>query len=157
MKLKIKPAYIGLFLIGIMFFSTFAFTILQSFNLGDTTGQKTDLPKTNIINYRLTTNQESTLISQGKTIMIYEYDESCQYCQQQKQFLQQIVTNSKPITGTDISNQLFLELLPSNNEMPTLTLISYYGQNELTNATNSETFSALCQVLISKPIGCALK
>ncbi len=156
MKMKIKPAYVGLFLIAIMFFSTFAFTILQSFNLG-TTNQKTELPKTNIVDYRLTTNQESTLISQGKTIMIYEYDESCQYCQQQKLFLQQMATNSKPITGTDISNQLFLEILPSINEAPILTLISYYGQNELTNATSSETFSALCQVLISKPIECALR
>ncbi len=150
MKFKIKPAYIGIFLIGTMFVSTFAFVILQSVYYNPQQ-PKIELPTTNVVNSKISLDQQNFLLSQGRTIMTYQYSESCGYCLEQRQFLEQLTKNSK------LSNQLFLEVLDSKNELPSLTLVSYYGQRDVANATQEEVIPALCQILVSKPVECALQ
>lgn len=150
MKFKIKPAYIGLFLIGIMFLSTFAFIALQA-TFYSPSQQKIQVPTANVVNSRLTLNQQNFLLSQGKTIMTYQYDETCVPCLQQRQFLEQLTLNSK------LSDQLFLEVLPAQNQQTSLILVSYYGRIDLGNATQQEVISALCQILVNKPVECALQ
>ncbi len=150
MKFKIKPAYIGIFLVGTMFVSTFAFVVLQGVYYNPQQS-KIELPTTNVVNSKLNLDQQNLLLSQGRTIMTYQYSESCGYCLEQRQFLEQLTKNSK------LSNQLFLEVLNSKNELPSLTLVSYYGQRDVANATQGEVIPALCQILVSKPVECALQ
>lgn len=149
MKLKIKSAYVGIFLIGLMFLSTFAFAALQT--IYTPSQPNIELPNTNVINYQLGRDQQNLLISQGKTLITYRYDSACVSCLQQKQFLEQLATNSK------VSNDLFVQILESNIDPPTVGLVSYSAQIQLTNATNEELFSGLCQVLIKRPLECALQ
>ena len=152
MKIKIKPAYIGLGLIAIMFMSTIAFSLLQSLNYASPSpNQKTELPTTNVIDYKLSAGQEDLLLRRGFTIIEYRYSLSCEYCQQQKQFLVQLTTQSQ------LSNQLFLQTLAGNSDLPTVTLTSYYNQEELTNATSEAIMQALCDVVVDKPLECTLQ
>lgn len=151
MKLKIKAAHVGIVLLGLMLSTSFTYVILQKIYYNPSQ-QKVELPTINVINYKLSIDQQNVLLSDGKTILTYRYNDiTCGYCLQQKQYLEQLATSSK------LSDQLFLEILISDIETPTLTLTSYYGQQELTNATNDQIFSGLCQLLINKPIECALQ
>ena len=156
MRLKIKSAYIGLFLIALMFLSTFAFAGLQG--IFYTPSQKeVELPTGNVASYRLSQDQETLLLSQGKTILIYRFNETCEKCVQEKQFLEQMVTNSQNYFSSNVGAQLFLEVLTSPNEPSKLVLASYYGQLELTEINEANFLPALCQLLVSKPIECALR
>jgi hypothetical protein len=153
MKIKVvKPAIIGLFLIFIMFGSTIAYSILQSVRFGETT--EAELPKENIINYKLIPELKNLLLRQGRTVITYEYNLMCDNCLEQKNFLEQMVSSDQ------FKRQLFLEEVLSNSTektMPNIIIFSAYNQRILSNATQDEIIDALCEVVISPPVGCTLR
>jgi len=154
MKLKVKPAIVGMFLIFLMFGSTIAYGVLQAVFYGPAQTTTTTLPDTNIVNYRLSQNQENLLLSQGKTLLLYFYNSTCSICIDQKQSLEQLVTSSK------FSDQLFLEEILTNTNnanIPNLIVASYVGQKAINNITSDQITAVLCDLMVQPPVECALR
>lgn len=124
-----------------MVFSTFAFSLLQSFSPVE---KPITLPEENIINYELTPEQESILLQNGKTIAKFYYYSGCVECTTQLSFLESI--------ANQFSNQIILQETLSNRT--SLTIIGYYGQENLINATQEEIFDTFCELMINPPVAC---
>lgn len=151
MKLKVKPAYLGLFMIVVMLSSTLAYGILQAIYYP--AQEKIELPSSNVIDYQLTTKQETVLMKQGKIVVLYLYNLTCANCLYQRQFLEQLTTQSK------LKDQLFLQtiLTDEKGKLPKITAISYNGQKDLLNATDEEVIDTLCKLATNPPVECALR
>ncbi len=144
MRFKFKPAWIGLFLIGVMLFSTFAYAFLQSFNKPD---QK--LPTSNVIAYSLESSLKSALIQYGATIVTFDYNLGCENCVNQKAVLE--------FYAKEYEKQIFLEeLLDNNLDKSKITVESAYGIEELINANEIQIVGTFCKLLVEPPATCAL-
>jgi len=124
-----------------MVFSTFAFSLLQSFN---PTQSQITLPEENIIDYELTPEQESVLLQNWKTIAKFYYYSGCVECTNQLSFLESM--------ANQFPNQIILQETLSNRT--SLTIIGYYGHRNLVNATQEEIFDAFCELMIDPPVTC---
>ena len=149
---------IGMLLIGIMLVSTFAFAILQSVN----TPKSAKLPETNVVDYQLDFNLKDALVENGATFMTLEYNSMCENCVEQKSFLEQLAKELKePVLYSDgktVIYPIYLEeTVDETVNLPKLSMISKWGNKELTNATQDEIFSALCELLTSPPAVCAVR
>lgn len=153
MKIRVrKYLWIGTALIILMFVSTFASPFIQGFNIQRSPLSPTEsvtLPEDNIIDYELTREQEVYAMRLGKTIMKFEYSTACVDCLAQKAFVESIANQFR--------DQVILEELARDVDLPLLTMSSYYGHKLLTNATNDEIVDAMCAVLTDPPIFCTTK
>ncbi len=149
-----KTAIIGLFIIVIMLGSTFAFAILQSVRQ-----TSPELPKTNIIEHELDFSMKDALVQNGVTFMTLEYNSGCENCLEQKSFLEQVTKEfGRQVSQNPIFYDLYLEeIMDENASIPKLTVVSNLGYKELTNATQDEIFSAVCDLLTSPPVVCATR
>ena len=146
MKLKFKTSWIGLFLIAVMLFSTFAYAIIQSFY----PKQNTQLPKTNIIDYHLDSNLINALIQYGATVITFEYNMGCNNCPDQKATLESFANEYK--------QQIWLEeIVDQSLDTSNITMSSIYGEDKLVDANETGIISTLCQLMVSPPVACALK
>src|SRR5437016_1112192 len=127
-----RYAYIGLLLIALMFFSTFAFAALQSFSFFGSNQPPVTLPTTNIFDYDLTAAQTVALLNQGQTLLKFTYSSNCQECLQQKNLLENFVTSS------EFKGQLYLEELTTPQASSALMVSSVYGQETVGNITQAE-------------------
>lgn len=160
MKFKFKPAWIGLFLIAIMLFSTFAYAIIQSFY----PRQNVELPKSNIIDYRFDPNLKSALIQYGATIITFDYNLGCENCATQKSILEFFANEYKPsldkseITIEDIYGKIILEeLLDGSLDKSKIIISSTYGEDSLIDANETDIFNSLCKLMVAPPVACALQ
>lgn len=149
-------AVIGLLIIAIMFISTFSFAIIQSVKQ-----PSTEIPKTNILDHQLDLNLKNTLVENGVTFMTLEYNSVCENCLDQKSFLELVIKElgHQVSQGKDYTiYDLYLEeIVDENASLPKLTIISNLGYKELTNATQEEIFSELCNLMTSPPITCVAR
>ncbi|MDI6806666.1 MAG: hypothetical protein QMD14_02510 [Candidatus Aenigmarchaeota archaeon] len=140
-KFKFKPAYAALILILIY---------LGSLVMINPFGPSLSLPKENIINYKLTEEQEDYAIKLGKTVIAFEYDEACEPCVEQKVFLEKIAREQK--------NQIILQEISMDLTNSTrLRFVSYYGEKFLRNPSENEIWDTLCLLMINPPTYCALR
>lgn len=140
---KIKSAWIGLLLVGIMLISTFAYAGLQSF-------RRTAPPQSNVIDYELDSGLRNALIQQGATIIKFEYNENCEGCVEQKFYLEQIAEEFK--------EQVFLEeIVNTSIDIPKIMIASIYGNATYTNATQDDIFNGLCELMTYPPVACVAR
>lgn len=150
MKIK-KPALIGLILLGLYIFSTFAFAILQSVRSG------VQLPKTNIIDYQINTQLRAAFIESGATILTFEYNLNCENCYEQKGFLENIANSFKQQLASDFYNLYLEEILNETTEQSLLTVQSNLGNKTLISPNQNETFNAICDLMTIPPAICAAR
>jgi hypothetical protein len=154
--MKIKPAIIALILLGVYALSTFTFAMLQSTRTTNT-GQ---FPTTNIINYTFSPTLQYNLIQGGITIMTYKYTSNCASCDDQRYFLEDMATKYKEVlyaassTNPAIYTLYLEEVVNETVNSPSLTVTSIYGNKTITNPTENETFSTLCELMTNPPIAC---
>jgi hypothetical protein len=144
---KKQSVLIGLFLLfvalGGLIFARPLTTLIGS-------PEETELPETNIVDYELTSNQEEELIMRGITILKFYYNLTSDICLEQKYFLEQLMST--------YGNQLVLEeILSEEKELPKLTVLSYYGGDTLTDATQDEIMDILCDLMVEPPLECSLR
>ncbi len=138
-----KSSLIGLFLIAVMLLSTFAFAVIQSFS------PQAELPKTNIIDYRLDSQIRQALIQNGATIITFEYSDACFECQNQKFTLESFANEYK--------TQIFLEeIVDENLNDSRTTIASFYGSQELKASDDERIMATLCSLMVDPPAQCAL-
>ncbi len=146
MKLKFKASWIGLFLIGTMLFSTFAYAVIQSFY----PKQNVTLPETNIINYQLDTSLRDALIQYGATVITFEYNLGCDNCVNQKAALE--------FFANEYKQQIWLEeLLDDTLDKSKIIISSIYGEDSLIDANETQIVSSLCKLMVAPPATCALQ
>lgn len=145
MKFKIKPAWIGLFLIATMLFSTFAYAVIQSLY----PKQNTKLPETNVIDYHLDPELKNALIQYGSTIITFEYNLGCNNCVNQKAALE--------FFASDYKEQIWLEEILNNNlDISKIMISSLYGEDTLVDSNETSIVNSLCKLMVAPPIACAL-
>jgi len=138
-----KSSLIGLFLIAVMILSTFAYAVLQAFY------PRTELPKSNIIDYRLDSQLKQGLIQNGATIITFEYSVGCFDCENQKFTLESYVK--------EYQDQIFLEeIIDESLNESRITISSFYGNEELTAPDDYQIVAALCSLMVTPPAQCAL-
>lgn len=145
MKLKLRPKYIAIFLLVVYIIG---FVIA---NLAGMFGPPSlSLPKENIIDYRLTQEQEDYAVRLGKTVIALEYDTNCEICLQQKAFIEKIAMEQK--------DQIILqEISVVTTNLTKLRFVSYYGEKILRNPSENEIWDALCVLMFNPPAYCALR
>jgi len=148
-----KKKIMSMFLLIILLGSTLGTAVLQAFGWNANnrnTAQQIEIPETNIINYELSSAQETYLIGQGVTVLRYKYSMSCAPCDWQRTYLESNV-NGFP-------RQLFLQEIVDNSQTePSLYITSYYGSKTLNNPTNEEIFDSLCDLMFNPPVVCATR
>ena len=153
--MKVKPAVIALIVLGVYLVSTIAFVGLQS---GRSNNQ---LPKDNILDYKLDSQSREIVIYYGSTILTFEYSSNCDNCFEQKGFLENMASQFKQVVASDSENQFFSiyleELVNETVEPPELTIESKLGNRTLVNPTQNETFDAICDLMFSPPTICATR
>jgi len=146
MKLKFKASWIGLFLIATMLFSTFAYAVIQSFY----PKQNTQLPESNVIDYRLDANLANALVQYGATIITFEYNAGCNNCVNQKAALE--------FFANEYKQQIWLEeILDETLDTSKITILSIYGEDKLADANETVIVNSLCKLMVAPPAACALQ
>lgn len=146
MKFKPKASWIGIFLIGTMLFSTFAYAIIQSFS----SQQEIKIPDTNIVDSRLDPNFKEALIRYGRTVVTLEYSTGCDNCLNQKGALE--------VFANQYKEQVWLEeLIDENLDSSKITVVSAYGEESLVDANETQIVNSLCNLMIYPPAQCALQ
>ncbi len=160
MKFKFKTSWIGLFLIAVMLFSTFAYAIIQRFNSGEN-GQ---LPKSNIINYQLDDNLKNAFIQYGVTMITFDYNLGCENCVAQKSTLEFFANEYKlnldnpKLSIDDVYGKIFLEeILDEGLDKSKTKITSAYGEDEMIDANETQIVNSLCKLMVSPPVACAIK
>ncbi|MBU5537079.1 MAG: hypothetical protein QXP82_00195 [Candidatus Aenigmatarchaeota archaeon] len=156
MKFKFKSSWIGLFLIAVMLFSTFAYAIIQSFY----PKQTVKLPESNIIDYRLDPNLADVLIQSGATLITFEYNMGCDNCVNQKAALEFFANEYKQTIATVGKTTLFSiyleEIVDETLDKSKITILSIYGEDKFVGANETEIFKSLCKLMVSPPATCVL-
>ena len=143
--MKFKPAWIGLFLIATMLFSTFAYAVIQSFY----PNQNAQLPESNVIGYRLDDNLRNALIQYGATVITFEYNLGCNNCVNQKAALESFANEYK--------QQIWLEeIVDESLDVSKISAASVYGEESLHDANETGIVGSLCKLMVSPPVACAL-
>ena len=146
MKLRFKPAWVGLFLIGIMLFSTFAYAVIQSLY----PKQNAKLPETNIIGYYLDPDLRNALVQYGQTVITFEYNLGCNNCVDQKSALE--------LLANEYKQQIWLEEIVDESLADSkITIASVYGEDKLVGGSGTELSSSLCKLMVEPPVSCALQ
>ncbi len=144
--MKLRSATVGIFLIGMMFFSTFAYVIIQSFSYK--TGSSEPL-KSNVINYYMEPNLRTAYLQSGATIISLQYSDKCVDCLNMKYDLEYLAnTYSQQIILEEVSNQ--------NVDKPTTTVSSAFGERTVIGSNSTELLSALCSLMVYPPAQCAV-
>lgn len=144
--------WIGLALIGIMFFSSIAFAALQSVTPTNQLGGETfvSLPSQAIIDYKLSPQVYNEALSRGFTVATYSYDKSCVECIDERAQIEQIVLSQ------EFQNQIILEEIAESGASK-LEIASLYGKRTLEKTDANSTISAFCEIVANPPLGCAVR
>ncbi len=150
--MKIKKSYIALALIGIMFFSTIAFSVIQgAFNSPTANGPAVELPSTNIIDQQLSEPQENLALQQGLTIITFRYGLNCGNCTEAQQLLESVAFDK--VFGRQV---VLSEINDAGVRSPEAIFMSIYGRKQISNITVDNVVNVLCDLVISPPATCAL-
>lgn len=140
--------WIGVALIGIMFFSTIAFAIIQSFSVPQQPPQQeVQLPLDYVIDYKMTQMQFDEAVSRGVTVATYKYESGCAECASERALLEQIVTSP------EFQGQIILEEVQESGS-PKLEIRSFAGERSFETIGNDQIVAALCELVVNPPLGC---
>ena len=143
--MKVKSSWVGLFLIAVMLFSTFAYAVIQSLY----PNQSTTLPDSNIIDYTLDPVLRDALVQYGATVVAFEYNLGCNNCVNQKAALE--------FFATEYKEQIWLEEVHNDNlDVSTIMISSVYGEETLVDANETQIVSSMCKLMTAPPVTCAL-
>ena len=115
-----------------------------------------------IVDYELTVEQENAILRQGKVIIRFEYNLTCEKCLEMQNLLGQLVKLKQ------FKNQIVLENIKSTaDDLPKINIIGFVtdgnqigvGQKILqsANVTESNVINSLCGLMLQPPLECALK
>jgi len=145
--------WVGMFLIGTMFFSSVAFAFLSSVNQPANTQQapqQEGLPSDFVIDNRLSPLQFNQAMSAGLTVATYKYEKSCIECASHKALLESLVFSQ------EFSGQVILEEVESSG-LPSLEVNSFLGSRTLDNINQESLVSVFCELVANPPLGCVTK
>jgi lipopolysaccharide export LptBFGC system permease protein LptF len=143
--MKIKPTYLGIFLIILFLVSSFAFTSFQTFH------PSVQIPNQNILEQELKPEQKSYLLENGYTLIEIKYNINCENCLNQKNFLEQIASSQ------GFKEQIYLQAIQTDTKIPKIKIESIYGTKILENETQEKIIDAICELLVNKPLTCTLR
>jgi hypothetical protein len=147
--------WVGLFLIGTMFFSSLAFAFLSGFSkqeLGDqgAAPQNEALPTDPIVDYKLSPVQFEQAMAVGMTVATYRYEKTCIECVDQRAVLERLILSQ------DFNGQVILEEVESTGP-PSLEINSYTGGRLLDSISQESEIQAFCEFVASPPLGCVTR
>jgi len=134
--------FVALFFIFLMVASSIAFAFISSTRMAKQ--EEVKIPTQRIINYRLSDVQRHALLSNGYTLVEYEFPNACLDCASKKSSLENIAQTS--------NNQIFLQELMGYPEEK-LTMTSLKGQKILENFTEDD-INSICEILVQEPLWC---
>ena len=148
MEGKIKSQYIGLLMIFIMFFSTFAFAVINSFSPQDQQPQNTHQPEKEIdrhLKRPLTENEKASLLQQGAAILEFSHTKNCLKCDDFRPILENFYVKYENILFVDIEGDQ--------------DTIQFIGKETkvIINVTDADLLDAYCKVSAIQPKECILK
>ncbi len=130
----------------------------QAFSFGSSAGQ--ELPQGNIIGHELAQQQELLLLQEGKVVMRYEHNTTCQACEDIRLLLEQVV-NSPEFKDSVVLTEF------ESNKAPRLNIVGFnitfnrinVGQKIMKgeNITEGSVIDSLCALMLKPPVGCALR
>ena len=141
--------WIGLVLIGIMFFSSIAFAIIQAAFVPQQpqAPEQVQLPVDYVLDNKLTEEQYQEAIGRGLTVMTYRYEDGCAECGAERSLLEQIVLSQ------EFQGQIILEEVKESSETK-LEMVSFTGSKSFSSIDQNEITQALCGIVINPPLGC---
>lgn len=141
--------WIGLAMIGIMFFSLPAYAFFQgSFNSQPQSGgEQAELPQDYVIDYSMSQAQFQNAVERGLTVATYRYSGDCAECPAEISLLESIVRSQ------EFNGQIILEELRDSGS-PRLQMVSFAGERSLDSVDQQSVFSALCDLVVSPPLSC---
>jgi hypothetical protein len=141
--------WIGLAMIGIMFFSVPAYAFFQgSFTTQvPETNQQTQLPLDYIIDYKMTQDQYYHAIENGFAVATYRYSLGCAECGAERSLLEQIVMSR------EFQGQIILEEVQESGS-PKLEIASFAGEKSFDKIEKDAVAAALCELVVNPPLGC---
>lgn len=144
--------WIGVILIGLMFFSSLAFAAIQSVTTVVQPGadqQAADIPTQQIIDYRMTPQQFQMALGRGLTVATYKYGKDCVECIDQRGLLEQAVMSQ------EFNGQIILEEIETT-EPTSLVVESFVGRRDVESIDQQSLVNAFCELVAQPPIGCAV-
>lgn len=147
---------VGVIIIGIMFLSSLAFAGIQAVNFGQPSSQENnvqgnvELPSQVIIDYRLSPAQFNQVLARGFTVATYSYDKSCFECADERGFIERLVLSQ------EFQGQIILEEIERSGQSG-LEVASVFGRKKLDAIEPNSTVEAFCELVVSPPVGCAVR
>lgn len=144
--------WIGVILIGLMFFSSIAFAAVQAFYtpvIQTPQQQAADIPSEQIIDQRMSPQQFQAAIGRGLTVATYKYSNDCVECIETKGLLEQAVL-SKEFNG-----QIILEEVETD-EPSSLVVESFVGRREVQSMDQQSIVDVFCELVAQPPLACAV-
>jgi len=141
-----KTAYAGIFLIALFLVSSLAYTGSHFFYPA-----RVEIPNKNILEEELKPEQKNYLLEKGYTLIEIRYSLNCENCLSQKNLLEQIANSQ------GFKEQIFLQNIADNTNVPKIKIESIYGTKILENESQEKIIDALCELLVNPPLACALR
>ncbi len=146
MKKSTKNKIIVLFVILVLFSSSFAFIVLGVYNFNNGEQNTPQQLDQSVIKGEITQETELAYIQAGYTFLKYYYKEGA--------FLGYIESLPETFRTNNGVYQLFVQEIPSENEYMTVT--SAKNVVNVDNLTQGSIFSALCETVSFKPAECII-
>ncbi len=149
MQGKIKSQYVGLLLIFVMFFSTFAFAIINSVYTPtqpqDTPGPSSQKTVQRYLERALTEQEKTALLQNGVAILEFSHTKNCVQCDEYRTVIRNFYTK--------YSNVLVLDIAGDKDN------VQFTGKEtqSVTNITSDGLLDAYCKVSAIQPKECILK
>ncbi len=135
--------FVALFFIFLMVASTIAFAFISSRRTPEQ--EHVEIPTQRIIDYKLSDSQRQILLSNGYTLIEYEFPTACLDCGPIKSRLENIAQTS--------NNQIFLqEFIGSAQQKVTMTSLN--GQKILEDEFTEDDINIVCEILVQEPLWC---
>lgn len=143
--------YASLLMIFLMVGSTLTYAILQSFGTStEPESNDIEIPDSSIISYKITDEQKSYMIKRGVTILEYRYELACNECSSQRAYLGSV--------ANEFEGSILLEEIVDNSVTnSTLTVTSYYGEQQTSNLSEDGVMNILCELMSNPPVTCATR
>ena len=160
--MKVKSALLILVLFMLVGGFSIVPYVLQAAFYNPSTPQKTEVPDSKVVDVELTPQQENAILQQGKVIIRFEYDLTCEKCLETQNILGQLVNLKQ------FENQIFVEEIKStSSNLPKVNIIGFVtdsnqirvGEKTLQgmNVTETEIINSLCGLMLQPPVECALR
>jgi len=149
MNKTVRNRFIAIFFGILMLGSTATYAIIQAYNFFGAPQNAIKLPATNIVQSRLTSDQEHLIMQNGGTVVQFYYSNDCLNCVKQRNSLENFASQNP--------QQVYLEEIQAQNVTAQNVIMTSYRDNKaLTSASDSDIQNAFCDVLVQPPAVCAL-